>query len=71
MAHSTMVFPNEENVDKQAPPAAKRKNLLKDPLGKEHPLVYGSTLILVVWKSLETVISVNNLRDGFQIYHKS
>ena len=39
MAHSTMVFPNEENVDKQAPPAAKRKNLLKDPLGKEHPLV--------------------------------
>ena len=47
MAHSTMLSLIAENVDKQTPLPTKWKNLLKDPLVKEHPLAEGSTLRLV------------------------
>lgn len=39
MAHPTMASSIAENIDKQFPLLFKEKNILKDSLGKEYPLV--------------------------------
>lgn len=39
MAHPNMASPIAGNTDKQAPLLFKEKNILKDSLGKEYPLV--------------------------------
>lgn len=39
MAHPNMASPIAGNIDKQTPLLFKEKNILKDSLGKEYPLV--------------------------------